>query len=297
LAYAQALRRRGDVAYMGPLVARALAFADTAVARDSTSQSVGMRGTVRMAQVVANLLATDPGAREAQERAAQRDLETATRMDPTNADAWAALSVLYVRTKTLLDVKLAATRAYEADPYLAGADRLLFRLFSISYDLAQFADARRYCAEMARRFPTVPSRPQCELELMSVPDAPAPAPARAWALASEVERASPAGNRDAFGRRARLYVAAALARAGLRDSARRVVDAALEMPNGALRDDLAPAGAWVRLLSGDRAGAFTLLKGATDAGRPLSRQQALSFDMWWWRDVRDDPEWRVLQGT
>jgi len=296
LAYRQSRRRGSDPEYAAPILERGLALADRAVARDSTAAALEVRGTMRYWQWLLKLGPTDPMAREAQLERAQHDLETATTMDPTLADAWASLSHLYIQHKTLLDAKLAATNAYQHDPYLVGADRLLFRLYSLSYDLGQFVDARRYCAEFARRFPDDPNRALCGLALLSVPDAPPAPPTQVWQLVAERERLAPAPQRAFIAAQSRMYAASALAHAGLRDSARRVVAQTLAVAPPSPDGELPMLGAWAYLEAGDKDRAFDTMKQMLDGQGALGRR-GIGFDVWWWRDVKNDPRWRRLEGT
>ncbi len=67
----------------------------------------------------------DPVKAEQLLKDAQTDLETAVKVRPSQAGAWAALSHLYYQTGGETDAKLAARRAYEEDAYLNNADVIL----------------------------------------------------------------------------------------------------------------------------------------------------------------------------
>ena len=85
------------------------------------------------------------------------------RISPSQAGAWATLSHLKYQTGNLVDVKLAAQRAYEEDAYLSNADVVLSRLFFASYDLGQFPDAEHWCEVGQRRFPADVKFVECQL--------------------------------------------------------------------------------------------------------------------------------------
>ena len=52
------------------------------------------------------------------------------------------LSHLSYQKPDYVEAKIDAQRAYEADAYLSVADQILYQLFTTSYDLEQFADAK-----------------------------------------------------------------------------------------------------------------------------------------------------------
>ncbi len=112
-------------------------------------------------------VSTDPTEARALLKSAQEDLEAAMKVAPSQAGAWATLSHLYYQTGNLVDVKLAAQRAYEQDAYLSNADVVLSRLFYASYDLGQFSDAVQRCDEGQRRFPQDAKFVECQLYLLT----------------------------------------------------------------------------------------------------------------------------------
>src|SRR5687767_13249034 len=84
---------------------------------------------------------------------AQKDLESATEINPTQAGPWASLSHLYNHTPSATHLAMAAERALAADAFLDNADVILFRLFISTYELGQFPEAERRCHEIRRRLP------------------------------------------------------------------------------------------------------------------------------------------------
>ena len=116
------------------------------------------------------------------------------------------------------EAKLAALRAYEADPYLANAERTIWRLFQASLDLEDGPEARRWCAEGQRRFPGYYRFTECRLWLFALKDQP-PDVERAWRLYHSYLELTPPNSRLLNQHYGRMLVAIALARAGLRDSA------------------------------------------------------------------------------
>src|SRR5438046_4325410 len=106
---------------------------------------------------------------------ARHDLESAVAAEPRLARANITLSYLYYQLDDVPGALLAARHAYEEDAYLEDANNTLSRLFSGSLDLEQFIEARRWCAEGARRFPNDYRFAQCQLWLMVTPAVPAEA--------------------------------------------------------------------------------------------------------------------------
>src|SRR5688572_7119859 len=62
-------------------------------------------------------------------------------------------SEVYQQKDNIIEAKVAARRAYEADAFLSGTEGVLWRLYATSYDLNQLPDAVKYCNEGAQRFP------------------------------------------------------------------------------------------------------------------------------------------------
>jgi hypothetical protein len=204
------------------------------------------------------------------------------------------LSTLSYRNFDLVEANLNARRAYEEDAYLSIADEVLWRLFATSYDLDRADDAARWCAEAHRRFPSNWRFAQCQLLLQTMTER-APAVDVAWkAAAEEITRAPPA-YRNLIERQARMFVAVVLARAGLADSARRVIQTAKADRKLDPQRELTWMEALVRVRLGERAAAVQLLKDYVTEF-PQHRR-GLSRNTWWWRDLQADPAFRALVGT
>src|SRR5207249_4491044 len=121
---------------------------------------------------------------------AAADLREAVALAPGLASAWSTLSHLNYQKPDFVEAKIDAQRAYEADAYLSVADQIVWRLYTTSYDLEQFADATYWCAEGRRRFPSNPRFVKCQLWLMTS-DAAAPNPAQATRLVDELATLTP----------------------------------------------------------------------------------------------------------
>jgi serine/threonine-protein kinase len=240
------------------------------------------------------LLTLEPDPEKAKQllRDAQTDLESAVKIRPSQAGAWAALSHLYNQTSGETDAKLAARRAYEEDAYLANADLILQRLFLASYDLSQFVDAAHWCEEGQRRFPGDFKFVGCQLWLMTT-KAREPDVDLAWKLADSVARVAPVPQRDFEQLEARMLVAIVLARKGLADSAKSVArhsrgDANVDATRDLMLDD-----AYVHLLAGDKDEALNSLK-VYLAANPDRRAGLAEDPGWWFRSLQDDSRFQQL---
>ncbi len=246
-------------------------------------------------------LESDEVKRERLITSAQADLERATQLNPAQAGAFATLAHLYANRpdKTNVDVILAASRALEKDAYLSNADQILNRLTHATYDEGQFPDADRWCREGQRRFPRDGRFVECELLLMSskfVEADAAKSPARAWQLADSVVKLTPDERDQRYERLyTRVLVAGVLARAGLRDSAQRVLRATKDDPEVDPSRDLANTAAFIWLLAGDTTEALNQIKTylVTNPGRRTDFQNP----NWWFRGISADPRYVQLVGS
>jgi len=246
-------------------------------------------------------LETDPAKRDVLIRSAQRDLERAKELNPSQAGAYATLSHLYANLpdKSMVDVILAATQALEKDAYLSNADAVLNRLAHATYDLGQFSDADKWCREGQRRFPRDYRFVECELLLMTSKFVPADAaaPNRAWALADSVVALTPDPSDQRYERLyTRVLVAGVLARAGLTDSARDVLRSAKVDPEVDPSHDLAYTAAFIWTLAGDTAAALEQIKLFLVAN-PGAISEFRDNPNWWFRGLSEDPRYKRLVGT
>jgi TolB-like protein len=225
---------------------------------------------------------------------AQKDLELATQKNPVQAGAWATLSHLYNQTGSGTDVNIAARRALEADAFLDNADVVMKRLFLSSYDLRQFPDARRWCDETRRRFPTNANAPECELFMLTTPAEKIDV-ARAWRLADSVSQMAPGNTKQFRTLSSNMMAAAVLARAGSKDSAARVVERSKGNAEISPTQDLALMGAFVYTLLGDTGKAVEMLKTYFAANERLRAVYA-EEPGWWFRPIANDPKFKQLVG-
>jgi serine/threonine-protein kinase len=283
-----------DQAYYSTWLAKGLEHAETALKlKPDDPEALELRGTLRYWQWVLNL-GGGPAAAAKLIADAESDLRRAVAQDPNRAFAWAMLSHLLMRKSETAEGKLAALRAYEADPYLNEAPTILWRLFSSSLDLEDGVEAARWCDEAYRRFPGDPRFLECQISLLALPGQK-PDVSKAWQLLEQNVKLYPPNQREFRQRRGQLLVAMALVRAGLPDSARSV---ALRSRSDATVDptrELVYIEALLRNMLGDRDEALRLIS-VYLATNPQERPSMANDDTWWWRGLREDPRYRRLVG-
>ena len=295
---------RGQIAYQRARLARnrpdvtrwvgvATGHAERALARAPTdAASLELRGTVRLYAFL-HQLASEPAQASQLLAGARKDLEAAVETDPARASAYNVLSYLYYQTEDVPAALLAARKAYEQDGYLAAAPDIVARLFIGSYDLEQFTQAQRWCLEGDRRFPHDYRFAECRLLLMTTDVAPVDIP-EAWRLLARLDSTTPLPRRLAEHHRAQMFVGAALARAGLKDSASHVLVAARGGRDVDPEQELLSLEAFGRTLLGERDQAIDLLKRYVAANPTHSFQRGGDI-FWWWRELRKDPRFAQLE--
>jgi eukaryotic-like serine/threonine-protein kinase len=275
-----------------PWIEKGEQFADAGLGLDPQNpDALQLRGELRYWSWLLTL-EPDPAKAKALLEAAQSDLEAAVKIRPSQAGAWAALSHLYNQTGGETDAKLAARRAYEEDAYLNNADLILMRLFLASYDLSQFVDADRWCAEGQRRFPADFKFVKCRLWMMTT-RAVEPDPTLAWQLADSVTKIVPAPRRDFETLEAHMLTAIVLARKGLADSAKAVARRSRGGADVDATHDLMLDDAYVHLLAGDKPEALNSLK-VYLAANPDRRASMAEDPGWWFRSLQDDPAFQQI---
>jgi eukaryotic-like serine/threonine-protein kinase len=257
-------------------------------------EAMQLRGTMRYVRWLLNL---DPAPLTADQllAGAEADLRAgAVDANPNRANALALLSHLLARRSETVDAKLTAMQAYEVDPYLADAEGVLTRLTLTSIDLEDAAEANKWCQEGYRRFPNSPEFTECQIQVYAL-KGQKPDVAKSWRLLDQNVAQYPPSEREYRRRRGALFVAMALANAGLKDSARAV---ALRARAGADVDpsrDLIYVEILLRNMLGDRNEAIGLLK-LYLVTNPQDKVTIAQDSTWWWRGLRGDAEFRQLVG-
>lgn len=290
------LRRRAGLAHdrheRVALLRQGRAEIDPVLERDpNNARALGLRGDLRYYEYLQNLI---PDEREATalRQAAREDFEAATRFDPTLAGVWSALAHMYYG-ESPTDAVRAGERAYEEDAYLNAADAILWRLYTSHYDdLGNFTRARWACEEGARRFPHDDRFVSCQLELMHTP-AVEPDPDRAWALAARIDSLAAPQRKEWARTQTQIFVGGALIRAGMPDSARTVLDRAVQAVDTRFDPELELltfAAAMYSML-GDDDRAIDLLKLHRTASPHASFEHH-----WWYRSIRSHPRYAEIAG-
>ncbi|MEO8139796.1 MAG: hypothetical protein ABI742_09125, partial [Gemmatimonadota bacterium] len=239
-------------------------------------------------------LERDPAAAKVLLLAAQSDLEAATKINPSQAGAYATLSHLYNHTKANSDVVIAAREALRSDAFLSNTDVIIRRLVYASYDLGNLKDVDYWCSEGRRRFPANPDFTECRIWQMTMKSGEPNVPL-AWALSDTLVAMAPAANRSYTTLYNHSIIAGVLARAGLKDSARHVLARSRGTPDTDPTADLANIQAFVYTMLGDKAEAIGMLKTYFNAS-PSRRANMVDDSGWWFRDLDSDPEFIRLIG-
>ncbi|MEO8295302.1 MAG: protein kinase [Gemmatimonadota bacterium] len=275
-------------------LAQAAGFAEQALAvQPKDADALELRGTVRYFSWLLNL-EPDATAADRLHQGAQQDLEAAVAANPSQAGAWNALSHMHLAASENALGKLAARKAYEADPFLNNVDQIIWRLFSSSLDLEDKLESAHWCSEGQRRFPLDPRFTECQLWLATLPGAHPDIPAT-WKLQDHLQELTPASQRALSGKKGRMLVALALARAGLGDSARRVAATARAGADLDATRDLTMIEAIMRTIVGDKDEAIRLLS-IYLATNPQMRQGMARDDSWYFRGLTAEPRYREILG-
>ncbi len=291
-------RARRSWAYDQQLSARwieiGLGHADRALNFESDHPgALWLRGDLKYLRWLRRL-EPDPARAEQLIEEAEQDLRAATAANPAEAGAHAMLSHLLEARGATVEAALSARRAYEADAYLREASDILWRLFTINYDLNQPTEASRWCQEGHERFPGEPRFVECPVWLMTMPGA-VPDLEEAWTQLGRYVDLWPPQEKEFRRRWLQLAVAAAVARAGLADSATAIAtrargDEEID-PNG----DLTQSEALVYTIVGDHDEAVRLLTALVEA-HPSERVRVVESG-WWFKDLEAHPGWPALANS
>lgn len=271
-------------------------LADRAIERDPNhAEAWETRGTLHHFHYYLNVSPT-PEERASLLDQAQSDLERAVDLDPTLAGALNRLSQIYYYERgDAISGALRAQDALRADAYLTDAAGTMERLFFAHYDLGQFPQAGRTCREAAARFPEDFRFKQCQLWMMITPSAE-PDPDLAWDLLAEGDSLTSAEARPFVHRVSQIVVGGVLARADMPDSARNVLVDARAGPEVDPNQELVGYEAIVRTILGDHDEAVQQLRRYVSAN-PGHRFEVSGDLHWWWRPLRDHPDFEQVAAT
>lgn len=270
-----------------------LAHAEEVLRRDSTHPGARtVRGRLRF---WLSQEADDPERSRKLLDRAERDLRVAVREDPGSARAHLALSRLLLEGRgEFREALYYAERAREADAYLRIPADTRYQLFYAAVNEGNFGDAARWCRAGQESYPERADFRNCELLLLATEGAAEPDVDRAWELVEELLARSEPGNRAYYRALSFPKVAAVLARAGDRDSARAVLRRARrDSPTAETAPFVAYQQAHARLLLGEEERALDLLSSFLE--RSPQSAGAVGRDPWF-RPLRDRPRFRELVG-
>ena len=271
------------------LMARGLKHAERALSlKPDDPDALELRGTLRYWKWLNNLGGT-PAEAAKLFADAEKDLRASTDKNPQQASAWTTLSHLLLNKPALGEAKLAAMRADRADPYLTNANVTVWRLFVTSYQLDDANEAQKWCTEGQRRFPNDYRFAECQIWYFGLKGAKPDVPA-AWAAYDKYVNLSPASLKQFNQLQGGMRMAVALARAGLKDSARRVAERSRADGSVDPGRDLAQIEAIALDIMGDKEGAFKQIS-IWLASNPQQVGQLDQDDSWELKDLRTDPKY------
>lgn len=199
------------------------------------ARALALRGHLRWRKAV---LAWD-GSQEARDRLvehAEADLRAALDRDPQQVTAAASLSeIMYRERHRFADARQYAERAYRQDAYLDHVNEIINRIAVSAFEMGDDREALEWCRRGLRRSPGNLSHRGTILEIMAWGSVD-PEPEQAWGHLRAITEERPASATYY-----RYNVASVLARAGLSDSARAV----LERHTQALAPDAREAYLWL----------------------------------------------------
>jgi TolB-like protein/tRNA A-37 threonylcarbamoyl transferase component Bud32/tetratricopeptide (TPR) repeat protein len=297
LAYGR-VRYTADPNEAAPLIERGLADARRALARNPRNADALELVGMLLRHKWSLSLASNPREAAALLDSAQVNLERATGIDATKAQAWNALSEVYQQNDKFSDAKLAARRAYEADAFLSGTEGVLWRLYATSYDLEEFPDAVKYCNELGRRYPDHRLFARCKLWLFTTRAVPANVDT-AERYYERLGQLTPPGDWQRQKHVALMLVAATLAKSGNQDSARKVMRAARPSREVDPQGSMAGTEAFIWTLLGTAQDTTEALEVLTRylSANPNHRPGFRNSRSWWWRDLKSDPRFVKLVGS
>jgi TolB-like protein len=280
---------------VGQRIDAGLKAADKALtATPNDADALDARGTLRYLQW---LLGLAPGDADKAIESAEADLTASIKANPAQASAMNVLSHLYAVTGRAVAAKLKAGEAYKADPYLTDANKTVWRLFQLANDLEFGQEAKKWCDELARRFPNDPHSEECRLWLLGERDQTPPPTADAiWKANAAYLAADKVTKPEVAKRKGMMLAAIGLIRANLPDSARSVINRSEGSENLDPSGDLVYMEAMARSQLGEKDKAISLLS-RYYAAHSQQQRYAARDSSFWWKPLLDDPKYKALVGS
>ena len=269
-------------------IQRAISYAEAAL-RTSTNDENAL--TLRGAALW-HLVALSTGwGRDSLLASVERDLHTALQTRSDFARAWSFLALAYSAQARFGEAADAAVAALEADAFLSNREQILSTLISASLHAERFEEAEHWCRFAQNRHGDDLRFINCELMLIGWRGYRKADIDRAWSLLSSIERDTLPTTTFLWAYR-RMLIAAALARAGMTDSARVLLERTRrERTLRPGREDMPIEEAWVLTLLRDYDAAVqrlsTHLERSPDARAHVERSPQF-------RDLRTHPAFRAL---
>jgi tetratricopeptide (TPR) repeat protein len=283
---------------VGQRIDAGIKAADKAIAASPTdADALDARGTLRYLQWLLGLTPGTPSDADKAIASAEVDLTASIKANPAQASAMNTLSHMYAVTGRAVDGKVMAGNAYKADPYLTDANKTVWRLFNLSSDLEFGQEAKKWCDELARRFPSDYRSQECRLWLLAARDqTPAPTADAIWKANEAFLAADRVDKPEVAKRKGMLLAAIGLIRAKLPDSARSVINRAEGSESLDPSGDLVYLEAMARSQLGEKDKAISLLS-RYYAAHPQQQRYAAKDESFWWKPLKDDPKYQALVGS
>jgi serine/threonine-protein kinase len=265
---------------------RAIAHSNRALSKRAESpEALAVRGESRL-RLVTFGRASRP---DSLLRLARSDLQKAASARPDLARTWVSLGDLYLEEGRYSEAADAYKTAYDADAFLTEIRAVTQMLIVSNLSAGKFDHAQRWCRGARTRFPEDPRFVECELVVLGWSGNTRTDVAEAWRQLKTIEATDSAGMLGFNTAFRRMMVAAVLARAGLRDSARAVVADARK--SGGNMDSSVAAEAYVHVLLDQPDQAIRLLSQLLGTNPQL---RAIVARNPWFKELRGDSRFQSL---
>jgi len=226
--------------------------------------------------------------------AAEEDLRTAVTKEPQLAVAWYTLSELYRYSGRLHESYQAAREGHKSEVFLDVDEALgvVLNLFFASLNLERYDDASGWCRLGQERYLTHTNFADCDLRILGWSGRGTADIDQAWAALFRIEADAQIDKSDIMWQNRRALVAAVVARTGLADSAKAILDQATRgIKDPDLLSAVAYDQAYIWLLLGDSTQALRLLTIYLRAN-PASRSYVAGAP--WFYSLHSDPRFEAL---
>lgn len=285
-AVTSAFLRAADSQYVLTTLESAVAEAERGLVKmRDAPEALAVRGEARLRMVTFGVAARPDSALIL----AQSDLQRAASVRPDLARIWTLLGEVYMGEGNYSDAARAYESAYDADAFLSEGRSVAQMLITTNLSAGKSAEAQKWCNEAQRRYADDLRFFECQLVVLGWSGHTRADAGSAWEKLAAAERRDSTNLLDLNRRFRRMMVAAVLARAGLRDSARSVM-AHAPREKHQVRPALASE-AYVHVLLGERSEAIQLLRTLVSDSPQI---RAFVGRSPWFTELRSDPEFQTL---